>query len=112
MRHGIERGRRGRRGRARCREDVFGVERHKVLFRVEGGIKLFMWIDRQKVCEKTSSMRRRHRGSRESSHGISASLVGGNNIQTRSEDVDTFAEVGKVGTFIAESRSTNRNSFL
>lgn len=88
------------------------MERHEILSRVEGGIKLRRWIDGQKVCEKTGSMRGGHRGSRESSYGSFASLVRGKDIQARSEDVDTFTEVGKIGTFIAESRSTNRNSVL
>ena len=57
-------------------------------------------------------MRGGHRGSRESSCGRFASLVRGKNIQARSEDVDTFTDVRKVGTFITESRSTDRNSFL
>ena len=63
------------------------------------------WMDGQKVCEKTGSMRGGHRGSRESSYyDSSASPVRGKNIQARSEDVDTFTEVGKVGMFITESR--------
>ena len=88
------------------------MERHEVFIRVEGGIKLNRWVDGQKVCEETGSMRRCHRCSRESSHSIFASLVGGENIQTRGEDVDTFTEVGKVGTFVTESRSPNCNSFF
>ena len=79
---------------------------------INSGIKAFRWIDGQKVCEKTGSMRGGHGGSRESSYGSFASSVCGKNIQARSEDVDTFAVVGKVGTFITESRSTNRDSFL
>ena len=88
------------------------MERHEILGRVKGGIKMNRWIDGQKVCEKTGSMRGGHRSSRESSYGSVASPVRGKNIQARGKDVDTFTVVGKVSTFITESRSTNRNSFL
>lgn len=88
------------------------VERHEILIHIEYGIKLNRWIDGQKVCEKTGGMRGGHRGSRESSYGSFAPLISGKNIQARSEDVNTFTIVGKVGTFITKSRGTNRNSFL
>ena len=91
---------------------MFGMKRHEVPRRVEGRIKMFRWIDGQKVCEKTGSMRGGHRSSRESSCGMWASLVSGKDIQARSEDVNTLTVIGKVGTFIAESRSAHGNGFL
>ena len=38
-------------------------------------------------------------------------LVRGKDVQARSEDIDAFAVVGEVGTFIAEGGGTNSDCF-
>lgn len=57
-------------------------------------------------------MRGGHGGSRERTCGRWTSLVRGKNVQAWSEDIDAFAVVGEVGTFIAEGRGTNSDCFF
>ncbi len=66
---------------------------------VKGGVG----VDGQEVREHSSDVRGSHGRSRKGSDGIGAALVGRLDVQARTEDINTFADIGKVSALITKS---------
>lgn len=66
-------------------------------------------MNRDEVSKKTADVGGSHGSTRDCVGGRVAADPGGEDIKTRSEDVDAFAVVGEVGTLIAEGGSTDSN---
>jgi hypothetical protein len=83
------------------------LEGDEFLSGIEYWVELHRRIDRKKVCKETSSVRGSHGGSRQCGSGGSATSEGGENVQTRGENVNASPVVGEVGAFITESGGAN-----
>lgn len=64
-------------------------------------------VNRDEVSEKTADVGRSHGSTRDGVCGGVAADPGGENVETRSKDVDTLAVIREVSTLIAEGGSTD-----
>jgi hypothetical protein len=69
-------------------------------------------LEREKVGEKTSNVRRSHRGTGDGVDGVLAADPGRLDVETRGEDVVALAVVGEVGTLVSKSAGTNGDSLV
>ena len=74
--------------------------------------RVFGRLERDKVGQQASNVRGSHRGTRDGVDGVLAASPGGQNVQTRGEDVGALSVVGEVSTLISESRGTNSHDLL
>ena len=65
-------------------------------------------VDAEEVCGETSNVRGSHRGSRD--HIGPPIVPSGNDVQTRSPDIDGSTEIGEVGLDIGNGRSSDGKS--
>lgn len=64
-------------------------------------------MNREQVGEQTTDVRRSHRSTGDGVGGPVASVPGGKNVESGSEDVNTLAVVGEVGSLVVQVGSTN-----
>lgn len=69
-------------------------------------------LEGEEVGQKTADVGRGHGSSGDGVDGMLASDPGGLDVQARSEDVGTFAEVGEVSTLISKSRGADGDGVL
>ena len=74
--------------------------------------RVFGRLERDKVGQQASNVRGSHRGTRDGVDGVLAASPGGQNVQTRGEDVGALSVVGEVSTLISKSRGTNSHDIL
>lgn len=74
--------------------------------RVRGG------LEGDKVGKQASNVRRGHGSAGDDVGGVVAANPGGQDVETRSEDVSALSVVGEVGTLIRKSRGTNSDGLL
>ena len=60
----------------------------------------------------TTKMRLTHRGTRDSVSRAGSSVPGGEDVETRSKDIDALSKVGEVGSLISDRGSTDGDGVL
>lgn len=74
--------------------------------RVRGG------LEGDKVDQQASNVRRGHGSARDDVGGVVAANPGGQDVETRSEDVSALSVVGEVRTLVSKCRGTNGDGLL
>lgn len=69
-------------------------------------------LERDEVGQKTSDVRRSHRGTGDGVDGVLAASPHGQDVETRGENVSALPVVGEVGTLISKSGGANSDDLL